>query len=397
MSYLKFTRLFYLFQFFQDFILVFAVDKLLFLHRGLDLTQISVLVAFWSGLTILLEVPTGALADRWSRRKILVISGVFYGLGYLTWLFSSSFWPFLLGFVFRTIGGTLNSGTLEAYVYDFLKLKGREDDFEKVWGRGFTLQQTGAALALAIGGALSSVSYELVLVFSALSPLVTSVIALLMPEVKPVISSGRSYLSFLGGGVKRAFSNPALVWVFVYFATVGVSLGVLDEYHQVLMSDWLGLSNSFIGLWLAVSFGAGAVSAFFAHRMKQRGRPLLYLLAAITAVMLTAILLFKSVLLIIILPMLYIFMSLMVVLLQGIIQREIATEERATITSVNSLLSEVSAIVMYLVAFGLIADRLGIQAGYGVIGLVIVAYLAYSAISQAVKSMARKKGASNEE
>jgi len=158
MSFKTFTRLFYVFQFFSDFLLIYAVDKLFLIDRGLNMSHIAVLVAFWSGLYILLEVPSGALADRWSRKKMLVVAGMFQALCWLTWLYSSTFWLFLLGFVFRSIGGTFVSGTLEAYVYDFLKLKKKEDDFERIWGRGFALNQIGTALALSFGGVLSSYS-----------------------------------------------------------------------------------------------------------------------------------------------------------------------------------------------------------------------------------------------
>ena len=121
----KFTRLFYVFQFFFEFILIWAVDKLFFLYRGLELYHIAILLACWSGFSILLEVPTGALADKWNRKNMLALSGIFCLLCFISWFFSSSFCSFLLGFFFLTVYGAFVSGTLQAYVYDFLKLNSR--------------------------------------------------------------------------------------------------------------------------------------------------------------------------------------------------------------------------------------------------------------------------------
>jgi len=385
MSLKTFTRLFYIFQFFFDFILLYAVDKLFFLERGLNLSHIAILIACWSGLTILLEVPTGALADKWSRKYVLVLSGLAFSLCYITWFFSSTFWMFLLGFIFRTIGGTFSSGTLESYVYDFLRMKKKEDEFEKVWGRGYALNLTGIAIAISLGGILSDYSYGPVLILSASTPLVVSGVALLLPRInKSSPSGGRSYISFMREGIKRAFSNTILIRVFIYSAIVYGVLGMLDEYDQVLLSSWLGLSNSFIGIWLAISVGISGLSAFFAHKLRYNGFLFLNLIAAVTCILLIVIFLFNSLLVLGMLLFLYIISALMNVLIQGIIQREIASDERATITSVNSLLSEAGQIILGL-SFGFITNQLGIQFGYGFFGIITAVYLVGYFVIRAIR------------
>lgn len=375
MSLTTFKCLFYVFQFFWEFILIYAVDKLFFLYRGLEIYQIAILITCWSMLVIPLQVPTGALADRWSRKNMLALAGLFISGGYITWFFSSTFWLFLLGFVFISLGGTFVSGTLEAYVVDFLKLKEKEEEFEKVWGRGYAIRHIGIAVALALGGILSVYSYELVVVLSALSPLITVGIALLLPQVKLVTSAkSRGYFSLLKGGIRQAFSNAVLVRVFLYSGIVYASLGVLEEYDQVLLSSWLGLSNSFIGIWLAVGVGISSISAFFAYRFRYMGWKVLYIVATVIGVLLIIMAFFQSLLILGILILLYAFSALISVLIQGMIQREIRSDERATITSICSLLMEACAIVLGL-SFGFIANQFGIQAGYGFYGLVILVYL----------------------
>jgi len=374
MSMKTFTRLFCAFQFFRDFILVYAVDKLFFLERGLELRQIAILLVLWSALAIVLEIPSGALADRWSRKNMLVLSGVFDSLGFATWLFSSSFWLFLLGFIFLTVGGTFTSGTLQAYVYDFLKLNEKEGEFEKIWGRGFALRLIGIAVAMSLGGILSTRSYELVLVFSALSPMVVSVVALLLPQVKPITSiKERGYFTLLKGGVRRAFSNPALLRVFLYSGIVLAAFGVLEEYDQVLLSYRLGLPNSFIGIWLAAGIGVSSVCAFYAHRIKHMSWRVLNIVAAVTGTVLIIVALSKSLILLGILLLLGVFNGLVGVLTQGVIQKEIDSDERATITSVNTFVMEIGAIILGL-TFAFVADRFGIHIGYGLFGVVVLVY-----------------------
>ena len=393
MSLARFKFLFYVFQFFWEFILIYAVDKLFFLYKGLELYHIAILITCWSILVMLLQVPTGALADRWKRKNMLVLAGLFISCGYVTWFFSSTFWLFLLGFVFISLGGTFTSGTFESYVVDFLRLKGKEDEFEKVWGRGSAIRHIGIAVALSLGGVASIHSYELVLVLSALSPLITVGVALLFPPVRPVTpAQTKGYLSFLKGGIKRAFSSAILVRVFLYSAIVYATLGILEEYDQVLLSAWLGLSNSFIGLWLAIGVGISSISSFFAYKLRQAGWKVLYTIAIVTGVLLILLAFFQSLLLLGILVLLYAFSALMGVLIQGMIQREIKSDERATITSVCSLVMEGGAVVLGL-SFGFIANEFGIQVGYGFFGLVIIVYLVGQYIIRKIVVITKHRGA----
>lgn len=306
---------------------------------------------------------------------MLIIGGLFYSLCFVIWLFSSSFWLFLLGFFFLTICGTFVSGTLQAYVYDFLRLNRQEEEFEKIWGRGNTLRYVGIAIAMSLGGFLSTYSYELVVGISALSPLVVVCTSLLLPQVTPASSTKeRHYFSFIKQGFKQTFVHPIILRAFFYSAVVAVVPGLLEEYDQVLLSSWLDLPNSFIGVWLAVGIGAGGIGAFYAHRVKNISWWVLNIMALLSGLILIIVPFFNSLWILVSLFLLNTMHGSANVLIQGIIQREIDTDERATITSINSTGMEVSAILLGL-AFAFIADAFGIQIGYGFCGLILVIYL----------------------
>ena len=50
------------------------VNALLVVEKGLDLFQLGVVLAFYSGTTLLLEPPTGGLADSIGSKKVYLIS-----------------------------------------------------------------------------------------------------------------------------------------------------------------------------------------------------------------------------------------------------------------------------------------------------------------------------------
>src|SRR3712207_4816399 len=82
----------------------YPLYALLFLDTGLSGAQISLLFGVWSVTAFLSEVPAGALADRWSRRGVLVLGGVLQAVGFAVWTAAPSFWTFLAGFVIWEIG-----------------------------------------------------------------------------------------------------------------------------------------------------------------------------------------------------------------------------------------------------------------------------------------------------
>ena len=83
--------------------------------------QIASLLIVWSATAFTLEVPSGVLADKYSRRNILFIGQCIRSLGYLCWLFLPNYIGFLIGFILWGIESALSSGTFQSLLYDELK------------------------------------------------------------------------------------------------------------------------------------------------------------------------------------------------------------------------------------------------------------------------------------
>ncbi|MGD8264720.1 MAG: MFS transporter, partial [Desulfobacterales bacterium] len=70
------VRLFIAFRVFFNARFYYPVFTILFLDFGLTLEQFALLNAAWAASIVLLEVPSGALADTFGRRNLLVLTGV---------------------------------------------------------------------------------------------------------------------------------------------------------------------------------------------------------------------------------------------------------------------------------------------------------------------------------
>jgi len=121
----------------------------MFVDHGLSPIEIATLISAWCATTIILEVPSGVLADRHSRKAIMVFGAVLRAGGYTCWALFPEFWGFLVGFVLWGIEGALGSGAFEALVYDELKRFGRQDEYARVMGRCRGLGQAGIVVSAA--------------------------------------------------------------------------------------------------------------------------------------------------------------------------------------------------------------------------------------------------------
>jgi hypothetical protein len=71
----RFLTRIYVFKFFDAFILIVPLYTVMFVDAGLKPVEISVCLTAWSVVTFALQVPSGVIADRWSRRYILALPG----------------------------------------------------------------------------------------------------------------------------------------------------------------------------------------------------------------------------------------------------------------------------------------------------------------------------------
>lgn len=271
---------------------LYPLYALLFAGTGLSDAQISLLFAIWSLVGIVAEVPTGALADRFSRRSALVASGLLQAAGYAWWITLPSFSAFAGGFVLWGLGGVLASGATEALLYDGLAAVGAREEYARVLGlvtAAGLLAQVPAAAAAA--GLYAAGGYPLVGWMSVGVCCAAAALAVRLPEAPrgtgvdeddaapeanehgadghaeasgAAGSSAPGYLATLRAGVLEAAAVPAVRTAVLAVALL-TSIDALEEYFSLLARDWgvppAATPIAILGIPLAGAAGAAAAGA----------------------------------------------------------------------------------------------------------------------------------------
>src|SRR5574340_31222 len=126
---------FYLSTFFGSW--SFAAGFLVFYYRelGFSYLQIFALGIIYELLNFILEIPTGVLADFWSRKRVIVLGHLISALSFFIVLINPKVYvTYVIWSVLSAVCTTLNSGSYDAYIYDTVKGI-NPDDYPRVLSR----------------------------------------------------------------------------------------------------------------------------------------------------------------------------------------------------------------------------------------------------------------------
>lgn len=374
-----------------------ALSVLLLQQRGLNLFQVGLLTAVYSVTIVLLEVPTGSLADTLGRKRVALLAYGFIAAASAVFLFSFSFPIFLLSFVLNGIGRALSSGALDAWFVDTYQEADPEAELQPALAKAGTF----VLLALGSGTLLGSVvpnlfaglsnsgvltPLSMTVLFSSAFHLVTlAATFLLVQEEHPAHKTGgwqegfRQVPAMASAAFRISRSNPTVLLLFAATLVSGLSVVSMEVLWQPRFAHLLGSGEEntfFFGVVMGGNFVVGMVGNMLSTRISRlfkqqyglvcalfqglRGATLIFL-ALQTAVPL-AVLLFWLV---------YLNLSVVNSPHSTLMNREIPRAQRSSILSIGSLVGYVGSIVGSA-GLGYLAEQVSISAAWIVSGTIVV-------------------------
>lgn len=371
-SYKSFLRNYYLASFFYDFVFAYAIYNVLFSRRGLSVFQISLLLSWWALTAFLLQIPSGALADYWSRKGLLVLAPMSKAICFLIWfLGDANFYLYGLGFLFWSLGSSLVSGTSEALLYDHLVFFERKNEYERVLGRKRFYYFIALALSMMTGGFIAYYDLNSALIFSVIPLMFSAGFALMIIEIpKAELSDRMRFFEHMRLACREVQTNKLLFFFLIYY--VGLTFfEVIEEFDQ-LYYDLAGLPIYAFGIVMSLWAVLGAAGSFHAHRFRERTW-VFAICPFASGGLLVLVGLFPSIPMIALLLLSYFIASPLRVLIDSRVQHSIKSVSRATVTSVSFSLIYLAGIVLTPL-FGLISRMWNLQAIYLCTGVFLLIF-----------------------
>ncbi len=131
--------------------------------------EVGILDGMAFAVGLIAEVPSGVLADKFGRDKMVKLGQALAGGGLLIQAFGSSFLPFVVGQAVMMIGISFVSGADEALFFDKLQYQQSSADWRKLITKGSQVALIGSTAATLFGGLLQTVNPRIPWILTGLS------------------------------------------------------------------------------------------------------------------------------------------------------------------------------------------------------------------------------------
>jgi len=140
----------------QGLILWVPIEKLFMTQIGFDAAAVGAMAAAYAAVVPLLEVPSGILADRWSRRWVMIVGCIALMASSLIGGLSHNVITYVIGAMVLGAYFAFSSGTVDSVVYDaVVEETGSNELYEKWIGRIRAVESAAFVLSALAGGLLA--------------------------------------------------------------------------------------------------------------------------------------------------------------------------------------------------------------------------------------------------
>lgn len=266
---------------------VFCLPIILPFYRdqlGLTFHDFLMIESIFCAAIVILDVPTGWMADTIGRKKTLIAGALTFAFG--LWLITQAtdFWTAALAEFIVGSGSSLMNGANSAMLYDSLLAVGRQDEFRKREGFRFAMQLYSCSAASVIGGYLYIMSPTYPMEVHSAIVVLAAIAALFFvepPRHKKIIEGNPlldilKTVKYITHGHKEIAG--LILLMMLVFSTTKISMFGVQAYTYAL-----GYPESWNGWIVSTLMLAGGICGHIGHKIWPAlyGRKALYVLGAI--------------------------------------------------------------------------------------------------------------------
>ena len=256
---------------------------------GISLSAILFLNAWFMAWNFLLEIPTGSVADTWTRKASLGIGVALGAVATGIIVSTPRLEVFLVAEIVSALSMTLMSGADEALLYDSLAAEGREDRATRAFARAESFKLVGILVGALAGASLATwIGLRGTMALQAIPMSLAALLTLSLVE-PPRREPGRRarYLETLRAGVAWFRGHEAvriitfdmvalgavawwILWLYQpMLGEAGLSIGTFGAVHAALVAGQIAVlqlaprvesmlgSRRAFALWTALGMAAG--------------------------------------------------------------------------------------------------------------------------------------------
>ena len=361
---------------------------LFFIQNGLSLLQIGLLESIFHGTSLLCEIPSGMLADRFSYKTNLYLARLASIVSSILILFGQgNFWIYALAMMVSAWSYNFDSGTSTAFLYDSAVEAGQKDRYLQI----SSFLSGVAEVTRTLGTVVAGFFIHEALAWTYLIAIGLSFLSIILiyfmkePMAKREKNETLTFKTIVLQVRKEWHEKPVLFYWMMTYQLVGTLMCMFYFYYQQKISDLAGWQVSLVML---IGSGLNLIAVYVSSQIgkKWNSNRVFPTLVALTGLALLLVFFgtpFAFLLVYLLTDTLYaVYQPIYFNDLQGYLPSSV----RATMLSINSMLFSLSMIVIFPLT-GWLIDRWGLVAVFLVLGLILL--LTYPILRICLKRMGK--------
>jgi len=223
--------------------LIAPIYAVFLFSRGLDAFQVSLTnLAFVLGI-LLFQVPAGALADTWGRKRTFLTSMVFNSLSFLVYGFGKVWLAFIVAEVISALGSSLMVGILEAWTVDAWKKRTAGEEYGFLFSRAEIASNSASMFGGLLGGLIASISLQLPFLVGGVIFLSVLIMGYFLIEEKRLTAKVKATaiinksIKMIKSGTKESLKDK-FIWQVAFFGGIAmIGFKALDMFWSKRFVD----------------------------------------------------------------------------------------------------------------------------------------------------------------
>ncbi|NYB73504.1 MFS transporter [Sedimentibacter hydroxybenzoicus DSM 7310] len=338
------------------------VISLLLLDKGATLSNLSLILGIYAFTVIVLELPTGIIADVFGRKKSFCLSIIVSLVSFIILLFGKGFILLSIGMMFYGLSRALSSGSFDALFIDYYIDNYGKDKLHNITTRLNVLEALGMSTGALTGGMLPKITNT----YFSLSSIYDLNIILRLILASVVVILGFIFITESADNNKEnritikqhiinsssiVVKNSTIICIFISVFSTGFFLSSLETFWQPHFLSLLP-NDSFMGLLGVMAFlyfAAATLGSIGSNKLIKKYKFNTYKMYLILRTLIAVSMIITAIQTNI--PI-FMFSYSMIYLLFGmanipegvILNREIPNEVRASVLSVYSLVIQIGGL-----------------------------------------------------
>ena len=374
---MKQTTKFYLTSFLKNQTYFTPILVVFLQAMHLSFQEIFLVFTLGSIFSLIIEIPSGIIADLWGKRRSIIISKFGIFLAYLAFGFCHTFWHFVIAQLLLELGNSSRTGTETAYTFDYLKQnKDRCPSYTEVKSKQKIYARIGEAVATAIGGVLAvRYGFHMVFFIAAIPAFANFLLSLFWEKIQERQESVslRQSMVLAKESVCELCRNRQLLIITLNITMFSAVLAALSKYIQPYMSD-AAIPVEYFGFIYTASMTLSIIALYFADRLEDKFGTIATInwISALSVIPVLIIgLKYVSIAGVLLFFLVIIAENIRSPIANGLFHEHVSSERRATLGSIESLAKSLGKIIILPIA-GYFADAFSFYTSILVLGAILL-------------------------